>query len=431
MQLNEHPLRRQVVGEMHLRRWPQICAPARIFQVLRLVGPEDRSAERAVLATPPLGARPAACDNPRHIQGDLGPGLSYVWEQHSEACGITLFAAEGADPGVALEWISRFPGQVIRATRTLVVADEAEAGRELANMGFTASDVVSCHIGETFGDRRSTTSHGARLWSDFRIGADGFGQMLIAANGMDRQGHGGDMARLLQGLQELGNYRNLALMGLPVAQANWGRLDEAEESLRHLATDVANNAKTDDSLLERVCALSLELISITAETTYRLGATDAYAQLVEDRLAGLCVRPVAGFPSLVDFTQRRLLPATRTCLAFGRRLDVLGARAGHFTALLRTRIETRIENQNARLLHSMERSASLQLRLQQLVEGLSVVALSYYGIGLVGYMLKGWEGLDAQFPAAVVIGALVPVVVGTMWWGIHRLKSKLLGDHQG
>jgi hypothetical protein len=51
---------------------------------------------------------------------------------------------------------------------------------------------------------------------------------------------------------------------------------------------------------------------------------------------------------------------------------------------LRTR-ET--HRKSERLLRSMERSSSLQLRLQQLVEGLSVVALSYYGISLIGYML--------------------------------------------
>ena len=111
----------------------------------------------------PGHTQPAACDNPRHIQGDLAPGRSYAWEQHSEACGIALVVADGAGPGIALEWISGFPGQVIRATRTLVVTDETEAGSELANMGFTAGDVVSCHVDELFGDRRATKSWGARL----------------------------------------------------------------------------------------------------------------------------------------------------------------------------------------------------------------------------------------------------------------------------
>ena len=50
------------------------------------------------------------------------------------------------------------------------------------------------------------------------------------------------------------------------------------------------------------------------------------------------------------------------------RLDKLTGRAADLTALLRARIETRIENQNAQLLESMERRAEAQLRLQQLVD---------------------------------------------------------------
>ena len=424
MQLLEHPLRRQIVGEMHLRRWPRILAPMRIIQVLRLVDPGDREAERSVLLNPPSKANPLPCENARHSAGLLGAGLGYVWEKHSEASGITLFADETADVGPALGWIESFPGPVIRATRIIVVADEAQAEAALTTAGFLTSDLVSCYIGGN-GDKGSAS----RVWSDFRIGADGFGQLVVTAGNSGEGGDGGDLARLLQNLQELGNYRNLALMGLPTAQTHWPRLDVVEAALRQLAIDVARADVSDDALLERICALSLELMSITAETNYRLSATKAYAQLVEERLASLDVRPIAGFPSLRDFTQRRLLPAVRTCSAFGRRLDGLTAQASHFTALLRTRVETRIENQNAQLMRSMEQSASLQLRLQQLVEGLSVVALSYYAVSLIGYMLKGWEGIDARFPAPMVIAALVPLVIIAMWYGLHRMKAKLLAPH--
>ncbi len=38
----------------------------------------------------------------------------------------------------------------------------------------------------------------------------------------------------------------------------------------------------------------------------------------------------------------------------------------------------------------MNRRAELQLRLQQTVEGLSVAAISYYIVGLFGYVAKRW-----------------------------------------
>jgi uncharacterized membrane-anchored protein len=48
VRLNEHTLRRKVVGEMHLRRWPKISAPMQIIQVLRLVSREERGRARHV-----------------------------------------------------------------------------------------------------------------------------------------------------------------------------------------------------------------------------------------------------------------------------------------------------------------------------------------------------------------------------------------------
>ena len=415
MRLTDHPLRRQIVGEMHLRRWPRLAAPAQIIQTLRIVPPADRAAERAMLDALPPGAHLAPSDNPRHAEGDLAPGLSFAWEQHSEACGITLFIRDpAADTTQAMDWLERFPGQTLRATRILITADEAEALSLLPTLDFVGSDLVSCHIGEG--------AHPPRIWSDFRVGPDGLGLSVLAANGAPS----GDLARLAQRFQELGNYRNLALLGLPMAQTHWPRLDAAEAALRALAADVANPALTDDALLDQVTALSLDLMTLSAQTTYRMSATAAYARLVDERLTGLSPRAIPGHPSLPDFTQRRLAPAIRTASAYSSRLDDLTTRAAHFTSLLRTRIETRIENQNAQLLRSLDRSSSLQLRLQQLVEGLSVVALSYYGISLIAYMLKAAQHRFDTLPVPEILGALVPVVLLTLWLGLHRMKTRLL-----
>lgn len=214
MTLREHPLRRQIVSEMHLRRWPPLTAPGVIVQMLRLVSAEDRRTERTALDDLPPGSECQRSDNLRHASGRFGESVHFVWEQHSEASTMTLFRLgadaitleTGADASLAaaLEWAADMPGEVVRATRILVLPDEAAAEQMRPQLGFTASDLVTCHIGAA-GDRG-----GARLWSDFRIGPDGFGRLLLAANGMTD----GDLSRLVQRLQELGNYRNLALLGL-------------------------------------------------------------------------------------------------------------------------------------------------------------------------------------------------------------------------
>jgi uncharacterized membrane-anchored protein len=377
----------------------------------------ERESEAGAVTALPVGARLDPTDNPRHQSGELAKGLTFTWERHSEASALTLFAAPDCDAASlenALSWAEGHPGETIRATRISLVADRRAADSLLRKLDFTASDIVSCRIGGA-----------VQIWSDFRIHDDGFGEVLIAANGTAP----GDLSRLVQRLQELGNYRNLALLGLPVAQGHWRALDRIEGWLSELAFDVTRAEVGDDALLERVTALSLELMSISAGSSYRMSATAAYAQLVRDRLDELAVEPIEGFPSLVDFNQRRLLPAVRTCSAHTRRSAELSERAARFAALLRTRIETRIEGQNAQLLKSMERSASMQLRLQQLVEGLSVVALSYYLVGLAAYLLKGADHIGLALPVEVMTAALVAPTVFATWWVLRRMKRRMLGDH--
>lgn len=423
--LNEHELRRMVVSEMHLRRWPLVRAPASIVQFVRLLDPADREEELAAMRALPSAGPIEPGSRPRHLAGMLAPGLAFTWERHSEASTTTLFVTGGAAarPALtdALAWAGSLPGKVIRASRVLLVEDEAAALALLPELGFAADDLVTCHIGDAPGEKQ------ARIWSDFRLREDGFGVILAAACGMAP----GAFSRTLQRLQELGNYRNLALLGLPVAREGWRALDRIEAMLGETNRAVARPEVTDDDLLEDVTRLSMELVAQASASDFRMSATAAYATIVEERLAELNIAAIPGQVSLADFTQRRFLPAVRTCAAHRRRAEQLSQRTSQALALLRVRIETRIENQNGLLLASMERSASRQLRLQQLVEGLSVVAVSYYALGLIAKMLEGLEELSPRIHAHVATAALAPLVLAGVWLAIHRMKRRILGPEDG
>lgn len=417
--MHEHEWRRQIVNEMHLRRWPVLRAPMVVVQQVRLVEDAQRDAEWAAWSAMPEGGEVRRAYR-RHVSGTLAGGLAFTWERHSEASTQTVFApgADTATPelGAALAWMASLPGATVRATRLVIVADDAAAEQAMAQaapdspLDFAPEDLVLCHVAGPM-----------RIWSDFRIGADGYGRMLVAANGLD----GGDLTRAVQRLQELGSYRNLALLGLPVARAAWPRLDEAEADLRRLGEALTRNDVRDDDLMAQLSALSLAIAAVASATDYRMSATAAYALLVEERLADLAPQPIPGFLSLGEFTQRRFLPAVRTCAAFSRREQQVAARAGQFTALLRARIETRIENQNGALLASLERSATRQLRLQHLVEGLSVVGISYYATALIGHVLEGGESL-VHFDARLAVGVMTPLVVLATWLGLRRARKRLL-----
>ena len=81
------------------------------------------------------------------------------------------------------------------------------------------------------------------------------------------------------------------------------------------------------------------------------------------------------------------------------------------------------ERQAYAVLASMDRRARLQLRLQQTVEGLSVAAITYYVVGLVGYAAKALKAAGAwRVETDVAVGAAVPVVALLVALGLHRVR---------
>ena len=419
--MRDHDLRRTAVGEMHLRRWPVLPVPCHIIQWVLMVDDSEREDELAAIEAR-CNEQPS--DNPSHREGRLSNRVRFSWERHSEGSSLTLFAKDVDAAGfldlptdeeisTAIEWARRLPGSIVRSTRLWLGANDTEIDALLPKLDLNPDELVSSIFGG-----------GLRMWSDFRIKDDGFGRLVVAANGAEPR----DLTRRIQRLQELGNYRNRALLGLPVARECWPTLDDAERRLRDLSDRIANAQERDDGLMESMSQLALDLASISAEINFRMDATKAYAQLVEERLEQLDPQPIAGFASLTDFTQRRFFPAMNTCTATTERVQRLAIRAEQLSSLLRARIETRIENQNGQLLRSMERSISMQVRLQTLVEGLSVVALSYYLIGLIGYFLHGFPEDSMGIETNLVLGLLVvPIVLG-VWLAMRIVKNRVLGD---
>ncbi len=73
----------------------------------------------------------------------------------------------------------------------------------------------------------------------------------------------------------------------------------------------------------------------------------------------------------------------------------------------------------------MDRRAQLQLRLQQTVEGLSVVAISYYLVGLAGYRFKALKEAGVLVDVDIATGVSVPIVLALVWLALRRLRKRL------
>lgn len=294
--MREHVLRRQVVEEMHLRRWPQLPAQGEVVQIAWIVGQDEREKELRLLRTGlSEGTAPPVLQD-RHYSGRLYNGTPFAWERHTEGSSVTVFfTGEHSDKEFAKvrEWMERFPGQVVRATHIDIVPDEQAAEPALAAIAFRRGEMVSSRL-----------TGGVRFWSDFRIHEGNYGRVVIAANGSDPAA----LSRTVQQLQELGNYRNMALLALPEVREKWTELDGVEERLRQFAAEVSDPDSRDDMLLEQVSGLSLELTNLSNRIGYRLDATKAYAELVGERLDDLQPEPLEGYHSLRDFARRGFCP---------------------------------------------------------------------------------------------------------------------------
>lgn len=135
MRLHEHALRRQVVNEMHLRRFARLDPPALAIQTVRLLDDEQWEKEWSVISD----LRGAELDRTaRHMETGWKDAVRIASERHSEAITTTLtFATENKNPewnlpltgpsAEALTWMEELPGSVIRATQIVVVTSDSAA----------------------------------------------------------------------------------------------------------------------------------------------------------------------------------------------------------------------------------------------------------------------------------------------------------------
>ena len=218
---------------------------------------------------------------------------------------------------------------------------------------------------------------------------------------------------MVQRLLEIDTYRMMALLALPVARELAPLLTRGEQELAEItAALVSANSDDEAILLERLTKLEAEIDSRESANHYRFSAAGAYYELVQRRIADLRERRIEGMQRFQEFTERRLAPAMNTLRAVAARQESLSERLARAVQLLSTRVDITRERQNQKVLESMNRRAKLQLRLQQTVEGLSIAAVTYYVVGLVGYAAKGGKafGLDVNPDFAVAVS--IPLVAG-------------------
>ncbi len=424
----EHPLRHAVAAELHARDYEPLHAPEKVSHIAVMCEGPDRGRHvehlKRLLAH---YAAPIPDGVGQHYAADLGT-IRLRWEQHTEFVTYT-FTQQGefehpfADPvlnQLPEDWLRESPGEVIAAVAMAIEACETpERDNRALSALFDGNPVIGSGV----------VGGKARAWSDLRIHSDGFFRILVRDCGMSQNQAGRVAKRML----DSNCYRALSLLGLPLAREVFPILSDADRRLALVASRMktqgaSTNPGFESELLAELTGLASEIEALAARTTYRFDASRAYYGIVQQRLDQMRQQRIEGLQTFSEFLSSRLAPAIATCQATQQRQTELAERAARLTSLLRARVEVALQEQNRRLLESMDRRAQLQLRLQETVEGLSVMAIGYYGVGLVGYALKGLEKSGVPIDATIGMAIALPIVVGIAWIALRRIKNRVTGS---
>lgn len=419
---SEHPRRLDLAHEVHARPYEAHETPLRASYLALVAPPEARAAELACVSD--LCARfgvPGPSPDASHFRAELGP-CRIRWERHTEFSSYAVYAhGDDAAPfsttalaALPEGWAASLPGELVFAGHAELLRGGAAAPEPGDYSAlFAGNDLVGSEVGDG----------AAAVLTDFRVHDDGFSRFVVLDRALTRRRAG----RVLQRLFEIESYRMMALLALPAARSAIAALAGHERRLAAIISHIAEQRGADEpQLLEELTRLAAEVENLIASNQSRFRAARAYYEIVRSRIADLREQRMQGLQTIDEFMTRRLAPAMETCESASRRELDLSERVARASSLLSTRVDIVREEQNRQLLESMNRRARLQLRLQETVEGLSIAAITYYLVGLVGYAAKGLKAAGWPLDVDLVMGASIPIVAVVAALGIRYVRRTIV-----
>jgi len=413
----DHELRLPIQAEIHARLIPPLKAPLRARRIVFLVG---RQAEQIAYAGEQLREwcvnvgleKPDLHWRQFSFSTDL---FDVTWEAHTEFVTLTWYAPiddRCARPkGIGLEVLKQFP--IITAARIDVVESKEISANAL--LDFEPKSLCLSRVGKG----------NAQIGTDFQTDEHGYTRFEIAVDDLSSIKTGILVRRLL----EIDTYRTMALVGLPDARIQSRIVGGLETELSTLNEEIGCVASIDDSkrILTMLHSLSVRAGQSLDATAYRFAASQAYGDVLQIRLDRIEEEQSEKHTTITRYLSNRVDPALATCRATEKRQRSLNNKIVRSIQMLDARINVDMQSQNREVLHSISKTAKSQYKLQSTVEGLSTIAISYYALGILGYVLAG---VADYLPVSktIMLGLLAPFVLLASWFGIQAIKNRHKSD---
>lgn len=405
---NFHQAHSQLVAETHARPSQAINGPAEIIHIA--LKASDEVADKFFEVLDPDKVE----TGPRHRIGKMN-GIKVKLEKHTEFLSCTFFQElEGSKQKESLLDIvkNNFPVDETQVY-VLLKLSLVKSVREMLKILPIEQRIYGGKMRDGI-DVRSTFIPDEEGMIRFGL----YGKNLT----------GDELGRRIQRLMEMETYRTMSLLGLPIAREVGKKLAECEHELEDLTLSVAQQTITtqedDELLFHKLSNLSERSNILLTETRYRFAASRAYFTLFQQRIQSLEEEKVGDVQTMSGFLRSRLEPAMATIESTAKRQETLTNDLSRALVLLRTRIELNLNKGNQALLQSMDKRHDQQLKISQTVEGLSIVAITYYAVGLVSHLLKALAQQPwMPFSDTVLTAISVPFILFFVWITLKRVRK--------
>jgi uncharacterized membrane-anchored protein len=178
----------------------------------------------------------------------------------------------------------------------------------------------------------------------------------------------------------------------------------------------------------------LEVGRLADSMRFRLSASIPYDRIVHSNTRALQEQALPFCRTLTDYIDWKITGVADGYQQLVGRIHALEQDFEGTIAVLRTQVELArqeqnllLQDQNTKLLASVDQTTKSQAILQRTVEGLSVIVIAYYLSGLAHYLFLAFHDLGWLSNYSLASGIFVPVALllsfGLIKWGKKRINK--------
>lgn len=277
--------------------------------------------------------------------------------------------------------------------------------------------------------------HGSRVFdgnaeirTNFMLDSNSMERYLLFSP--DTEGLKRFLPRVVECISMLENYYHLILLPLPKFSSAIDEifiLEKQQLAKRRIITDQLGGADSNklNGWLQELTDALMEVSRLSESMRYHLSSAFPYDMIIRTTLDELDEKQVEHLPTLRYYMLGRIRGIADGYQRLIARIEATEKAFEGMVAILRTRIDLQLERQNLSLLASVDKTTKSQVRLQRMVEGLSVIVLSYYLTALSAYVFKLLESVKLIPSATIATALFVPVSVIVVLL-LTRRASKIL-----